>query len=387
MAAADTSHRAECEIIGRWLFESAVPFWIEQGIDRQGLAHEELGFDGKPKELGYRRSLVQFRQVYVLARAALTGFGSRALPCALFHRAAAAAWHTQGGFVHKLDTSGLAQDAARESYDQAFGMLACAWAYAIDHEPKTLEYAYRTLRFLDNDMASPHGGYTEAASAGLPRRQNPHMHLLEAFLALYEVTGDELFRSRAAMILSLLERRFVASTGALREYFDDCWRPARGSAGEIVEPGHHYEWVWLLHEYARLTGEPIHPLASRLFDFAARYGLDARGRPVEQVDTHGVRRRDSVKLWAMTEQLKAHVVRSEAAAEDFDPAIVSIVCDLSEHFLLRKPPLWFEELGADGNPSYRRMPASTLYHIMSAGLELLRWKSGARSPLSPAITE
>jgi mannose/cellobiose epimerase-like protein (N-acyl-D-glucosamine 2-epimerase family) len=385
MTPTNASHRAECEIMRRWLFESAVPFWIEQGMDCHGLAYEELGFDGKPKEVGYRRSLVQFRQVYVLARAALVGFGSRALPCALFHRAAAAAWHPHGGFVHKLDTNGAGGDATRESYDQAFGMLACAWAYAIDRESNTLEYAYRTLRFLDDDMASPHGGYTEAASARLPRRQNPHMHLLEAFLALYEVTGDELFRSRAAMILSLLQRHFVASTGALREYFDDAWHPADGPAGEIVEPGHHYEWVWLLHEYARLIGEPIHPLASQLFDFVTRHGLDARGRPVEQVDTHGVQRRRAVKLWAVTEQLKAHVVRAEASARDFDPAIVSIVCDLNEHFLLREPPLWFEELEADGTPSRRRMPTSTLYHITLAGTELLRWKSGARSPLAAAI--
>ena len=39
--------------------------------------------------------------------------------------------------------------------------------------------------------------------------------------------------------------------------------PTIHPAGEIVEPGHHYEWVWLLHEYARLTGEPIHPLVSK----------------------------------------------------------------------------------------------------------------------------
>jgi mannose/cellobiose epimerase-like protein (N-acyl-D-glucosamine 2-epimerase family) len=382
-----TSHEAECETIRRWLFDAAVPFWIEHGIDCNGLAYEELGFDGKPIELGYRRSLVQFRQVYVLARAALMGFGSRALPSALFNKTAAAAWHPQGGFVHKLDTNGFVLDVTRESYDQAFGLLACAWAYAVDRESNTLEYAYRTLHFLDTKMASPHGGYTEATSARLPRRQNPHMHLFEAFLALYEVTGDEIFRSRAEMILSLLERRFIASEGALREYFDDDWRPANGSSGESVEPGHHYEWAWLLHEYARLTGEPIRLLASKLFEFATRHGLDARGRPVAEVDTHGARRRDTVKLWAVTEQLKAHVVRSEAAEQDFDPALVSIVEDLSENFLLREPPLWFEEIAAEGSPSRRRMPASTLYHITSAGAELLRWKSTARSPLAQAILD
>lgn len=382
MTPANTSHRADCEIVSRWLFGSAVPYWISHGIDRHGLAYEELEFDGTPKELGYRRSLVQFRQVYVFARAALAGGVSPSLPGELFHRAAAAAWHPEGGFVHKLDPNGLVADASRDLYDQAFGMLACAWAYTLDRKPLTLEYAYRTLRFLDDAMASPDGGYIEVTGGRLPRRQNPHMHLLEAFLALYEVTGDELFRLRADSILSLLDQHFMASTGALREYFDDAWRPADGLLGEVVEPGHHYEWVWLLHEYARLTGEPIHPRASQLFDFATRHGLDGRGRPVEQVDTKGVHQRGAVKLWAMTEQLKAHVVRAEASGRDFDPTIASIVGDLSEHFLLRDPPLWFEELSADGTPSRRRMPASTLYHITSAGTELLRWQAGARSPLT-----
>ena len=383
--ALEKTHRAECEVTRRWLFESAVPFWAEQGIDSDGLAYEELGFDGQPKELGYRRSLVQFRQVYVFARAGLMGLGSRALPCALFHRVAAAAWHVDGGFIHKLGANGLEGDPSRENYDQAFGMLASAWAYAIDRNSDTLDYAYRTLHFLDDNMASPCGGYAEVASARLPRRQNPHMHLFEAFLALYEVTGDELFLSRADAILILLERNFVTSAGALCEYFDDTWGPADGPAGEIVEPGHHYEWVWLLHEYARLTGKPVHPLASKLFDFATRHGIDACGRPVQQIDTQGTQLRGGVKLWAVAERLKAHVVRAEALARDFDPEIVSIVADLDEHFLLSRPPLWFEELATDGTPARRRMPASTLYHIMAAGGELLRWKSGAGSPLTLTV--
>lgn len=376
-----TSHDAESETFRRWLFD-AVCFWSTQGIDGNGLAYEEFEFDGKPKELGYRRALVQFRQVYVFALAARMGFAPIHLAPALFHKSAAAAWHPAGGFIHTLDPNGIARDEMRESYDQAFGMLACASAYAIDGKDQTLEYAYRALRFLDTEMADAAGGYTESLSAPLPRRQNPHMHLFEAFLALYEVSGDDLFRSRAEMILSLLERHFVTSAGALREYFDDVWRPAPGSPGEIVEPGHHYEWVWLLHQYARLTRKPVHPLASQLFNFASRHGRDARGRPVEEIDTHGARRRTSVKLWAVTEQIKAHVVRAEAEGKGFDPTLAPIVEDLSENFLLREPPLWFEELAADGPPSPRRMPASTLYHIMLAGAEFLRWTSGGISPLS-----
>lgn len=383
MVPTSAPHQTECDVATRWLFDNALPFWIERGVDDEGFAYEELTFDGRPKDVGYRRSLVQFRQVYVFARAAIFGLGPKALPGKLFHRAAAASWHPDGGFVHKLDARGMPEEGPRECYDQAFGMLACAWAYAVDGDSSTLDYAYRTARFLDAHMAHPNGGYEEASIPRLPRRHNPHMHLLEAFLALHEITGDDLFIERASAIVGLFESHFMDIGGGLREYFDADWRPATGAAGEIVEPGHHYEWVWLLHEYARLTGKPVNPLASQLFDFAAGYGFDPVGRPVEQVDIRGRHLRPSVKLWAITERLKAHVVRAEASGQAFDPAIVVMVQDIDQHFLLREPPVWFEEFAADGTPSRRRMPASTLYHITLAVAELLRWQSGSQ----PALTD
>lgn len=391
MTVSITPHEAECSSLRRWLFDAAVPFWAEQGIDGRGLAYEEFGFDGRPKEVGYRRSLVQFRQVYVFARSALMGVVSPALSSELFHRVAALAWHPRGGFVHTLDSNGAMLNPVRDCYDQAFGLLACAWAYGVDHEAATLDYAYRTLDFLGTDMASATGGCLEkvsedVATPQLPRRQNPHMHLLEAYLSLYEVSGDVVFRDHAARVVDLFDSRFVASTGALREFFDNDWRPAAGSAGQSVEPGHHYEWVWLLHEYARLTGGPVHPCATELFDFAGRHGLDHRGRPVAEIDTQGEQRRRSVKLWAVGEQLKAHVVRAEANATTFDPAVVSIVDSMTCDFLLDAPPLWFEELAADGTPERKRMPASTLYHVTSAAAELLRWQTGVKSPFTQWVS-
>jgi mannose/cellobiose epimerase-like protein (N-acyl-D-glucosamine 2-epimerase family) len=377
-----TSHRAEFESVTQWLFGSAIPFWISNGIDPEGFAYEELDFAGKPKEVGYRRSLVQFRQVYALARSAIMGCGSEGLPAELFSRTTSATWHKDGGFIHKLKVGGGLGDGSRDTYDQAFGMLASGWVYEIAQDSVALDYAYRTLRFLDNEMANPHGGYSEATNVRLPRRQNPHMHLFEAFLVLFEVTGDSVFRNRAEMILELLEQRFVTDSGALRENFDEDWRPISGRIGDVTEPGHYYEWVWLLHEYARLTRESVHPLSSALFDFADSYGLNASGLPVEQLHVDGSQLQGSVKLWAVTEQLKARIVRAEVAGLDFDPKIAIIVSNLSRNFLLEWPPVWFEEISTQGVPSRRRMPASTLYHILLAGTELLRWYWGTGSPLS-----
>src|SRR3546814_14289476 len=81
-----------------------------------------------------------------------------------------------------------------------------------------------------------------------------HMHLLEACLALHEATKETAYLDRAGLLLDLFRDRFLV-TGSLREFFTDDLRPAPGDAGRIVEPGHHFEWVWLLHRYGLVTGD------------------------------------------------------------------------------------------------------------------------------------
>ncbi len=43
-------------------------------------------------------------------------------------------------------------------------------------------------------------------------------------------------------------------TGALREFFDHDWAPIPGDKGRIVEPGHLFEWAWLLLRWAERRG-------------------------------------------------------------------------------------------------------------------------------------
>ena len=58
----------------------------------------------------------------------------------------------------------------------------------------------------------------------LPRRQNPHMHLLEALLALHVATGEKNWLRRAGALVDLFKRRFVdPQTGALIEFFGEDW--------------------------------------------------------------------------------------------------------------------------------------------------------------------
>jgi mannose/cellobiose epimerase-like protein (N-acyl-D-glucosamine 2-epimerase family) len=81
----------------------------------------------------------------------------------------------------------------------------------------------------------------------------------------------------ADAIATLCIERFIdPATGALREFFDVDWLAAPGIEGHICDPGHHYEWAFLLDRWARLTRRETPDAVSRLIAFADTNGLDRR---------------------------------------------------------------------------------------------------------------
>jgi mannose-6-phosphate isomerase len=81
------------------------------------------------------------------------------------------------------------------------------------------------------------------------------MHLLEAALAWIAVDPDPGWQGMADGIATLCLERFIdPATGALREFFAADWSPATGVAGCLAEPGHHYEWAFLLDRWTAGPG-------------------------------------------------------------------------------------------------------------------------------------
>src|SRR5690606_8397505 len=114
----------------------------------------------------------------------------------------------------------------------------------------------QTLAFLDEHLEDIRmHGFLETSDGAEMRRSNPHMHLLETFMAWYEVTGDRRHLRRAARIVDLFRSHFFdPDSWTLGEYFDDDWQPAPGIQGQWTEPGHHFEWAALLMQFSDITG-------------------------------------------------------------------------------------------------------------------------------------
>ena len=363
-----------------WLVAETLPLWLDKGRDhRDGGFHEKLDLHLTPITTEGKRIMVQARQCYVFAvfagelpearNAAASGFDFM-----LSHGA-----HPDGGWRHRVARDGAPQDDSRDLYDQAFALFAAAWMHAAFGREDALSAANATLDYLDAQRAHPAGGYSEniladGSLADGPRRQNPHMHLFEAVLALFDATGDDAYLARAEALFDLARTNFIVD-GTLREYFTDDLDPVPGPMGTIVEPGHHMEWVWLLHRYAALTGDQrAIETAAGLYAFALEHGYDATsGGLFDEVTCTGAVHRDSRRLWPQTEALKGHLARLEhaddaAAAVRIDKGLDS----LARHHLVGGGGSWHEHIRADGVNFYGSLPASSLYHLSFAVAELDR---------------
>jgi len=366
-----------------WMFDRTLPYWRRHGVDRQhGGFHERLDAARQPYDHDAKRILVQARQIYTFCRAAgLTG--DRTLLDAArtgFAFLCDHCRHPGGGWRFAVSRDGGPVDERRDLYTHAFLLLALAAYHDAEGDSAAHALAGETIAYLDAALGDPAGGYREgldATGAALdgPRRQNPHMHLLEAFLEWFAVTGQPRWLERARSILDLFQHRFFVD-GSLREYFDDRLDPAPGAAGHCVEPGHHFEWVWLLDRYKRLSGDAaLSGKGEALYQFALAHGIGpGHGGVIDSVDSRGQVLQAGRRLWPQAEAIKAHLVRWEATGDAAAKLHLHRQIDALFNDHLDGAPVgaWREHLDEAGNPSRDDLPASSLYHFCLAAAELQR---------------
>ncbi len=369
-----------------WARRQALPLWCERGWDRAGGFVERLYPDGTPDRAAARRVRVQVRQIAVMCQASLAGWSPDAAGLArkgadwLFTRCRPR--DGAPGFVHVVDPSGEVLDGRRDAYDQAFALYALSWLYRLDRDAQVRREIDALVGWMEEALWDrQHGGYAEGDYEAPLRRQNPQMHAFEAMLALYDATQDRAYLQRADRLLALLRGRlFDAGGGVLREYFTQDWRAAPGDAGRLVEPGHHFEWIWLLAAYEQRSRTPTADLRDALWRFASRFGFAPTGFVMDACRDDGVPLEMTQRFWPQTEFVKACLARVElgepAVAEEGAAMAAAGVEAWFLGFLNVIPAGgWIDRLGPDRSIRDASMPASTGYHVFVAIQEAARVSS------------
>lgn len=370
-----------------WLFEHALPLWWRIGTDHdRGGFFEKIGRDGKVID-DPRRTRVVGRQIFVFATATTIGWKGPAAEAVAhgidYLRRFCIA--EDGSVVFATRPDGHVVDGRFDLYDMAFALFGLSAAHQMRPSPELADLAARMRARLIADRSHPGGGYEETVPSSLPLKANPHMHLFEAALAWAErcrgTSAEAGWRAMADGIGELCLAHLVdPANGCLREFFDAGWCPMPGDAGRQVEPGHQFEWAWLLLRWSRGGRADAARVARRLVEIGETWGTDQDlGITFNELNDDLSVRDRRFRLWPQTERIKAWLALADIAETNSERAVALVKVaaagkGLKKFFATDVPGTWIERLNEDGSGIVDASPASSLYHITCAIAEM--WNSG-----------
>ena len=197
-----------------------------------------------------------------------------------------------GGFFWQIDNGIADRNGEKHVYGNAFAIYALSAAYRAIKDPDALRLAQQDFLWLEKHAHDDkNGGYFEALRRdGTPimappspdqqgdfigthygyKSMNAHIHLLEAYGALYEVWPNPQLKTRLNELFELVRDRIAVEPGVLNQFFTPDWRPIPADDSY----GHDIETAYLLTEAAHILGRDNDSKARRIARDLVDHTLD-----------------------------------------------------------------------------------------------------------------
>ncbi|WP_338806648.1 AGE family epimerase/isomerase [Pseudomonas chlororaphis] len=347
-----------------------VPLWQGPGWNPElALPFEALDAEHAPLPPQRYRAMACARQLYLFS--SLIGDGRTPLAqerAAALFRSLQRHFHDaeHGGWFYSIDAQGAPLDRRKDLYTHAFIIFACAHYWAKVREPLVESVLNAALKVVAERFASGDGLYEAVlaedwSSLASGPLQNPLMHLAEAFLATLAVRDDAAVQGALLALCEGMQQHFIEPQHGLM------MEKPLGAVDNWFEPGHQFEWFFLLQSSPLLLGCPLHVSLERAFAYAEQVGVDnSSGAVSGMLSIEGGVLDPTQRIWAQAEYLRALTLR-QGSAERLQHQLRA----LQKHFLHAKG--WNECLDAHGVLSRRDMPSTTPYHLATCYLGLAEY--------------
>jgi mannose/cellobiose epimerase-like protein (N-acyl-D-glucosamine 2-epimerase family) len=306
------------------------------------------------------------------------------------------------GYFWQVDDNGPV-DSSKQGYGHAFVLLAASSAKVVGHPLADAMLADVTEVLQTRFWEEKHGAINEEFNRDWSpieayRGQNSNMHLTEALMAAYEVTGERSYLDKAERIADLIINRCARALDfRVPEHFDDNWTLNKDYRGNEMfrpsgsTPGHWLEWARLILQLWVL-GDRKHdwmPLAAQsLFVQSMALGWDRQqGGFFYTLDWDNVPAKTEKLWWPMCEAAgAAHFLNENLPADAFyEDSYRKIWSTISNRFIDHKNGGWHEELTENLVPANTLFPGKgDIYHALQACLIPLFPADGS---LTKVITE
>ena len=337
-----------------------VPLWQGPGWNAElALPYEALSPAHQPLPPQRYRAMACARQLYVFASLIDDpAFPAAAERAAALFRSLQSHFHDaeHGGWFYSIDPHGAPLDQRKDLYTHAFIIFACAHYWAKVREPLVESVLNAALQVVLEQFSTGNGLYEASleqdwSSLGSGPLQNPLMHLAEAFLATLSVREDPTVQSALLALTDGMQQHFIEPVHNVM------LEKPRGAVDNWFEPGHQFEWLFLLASSPLLRGTALHGSLDRAFGFAEQVGVDPQtGAVCGMLAPDGTLRDGTQRIWAQAEYLRALTLRPEGAER-----VQRQLLALQQRFLYTGG--WYECRDGQGNVSREDMPSTTPYHL------------------------
>lgn len=269
--------------------------------------------------------------------------------------------HPKGGYYWAKETSGkFLHGADNTCMAQAFALYGLV-AYAKVNPSKEINNAIKKqFSFIQNTLKDvENGGYLDGFNAdwklgeSTTKALGTHLHLLEAFVSMFEYTKDETLIAHIEDLITIISSKFITkNTFDCLHRLTPKWKPLANE----VWAGHNAEVSWILCNSAKVIQNKkliIHcnELAIKMMEQVILKALDSKNKGV-----FNVLKNDSptekVKIWWPQAETVLGLLNCYSITKDesYKSQAIDLINYISNNFIAPNGE-WYTEIWNTGKPN------------------------------------
>jgi cellobiose epimerase len=398
------------EIFRKELHENILSYWMKNGVEKNGHGfYGAVDLDGNPVLKANKTSVLNARILWTFSAAAmLDGNKDYAAMADKAYRVVTGDFGDKeyGGYYMELSSDNKVSVDIKHTYAQAFVIYSLCKYYEFCRLDPVMDKIKGFYLLLEEKTKDPNNiGYRESftrdwkiygenrmADNNEPKSMNTHLHVLEAWSALYKVWKDPLVERRLTEMMDLFLNRIIRESGHFGIFFDEAFNEADSSKG-ICSFGHDIEGSWLLLEAAEILGDKeiiqkMRRLAVKMVDNIDRVAVDKDGGLFLESTRFGSHVKTNKHWWQQAETLVGFMNAFELTGDAKYWNTVKLTWKFIDTYLIdHERGEWFTKLNRlgvpflaepedDPSPYYRNDwkidPWKCPYHNGRAMMEMIR---------------
>ena len=376
------------------LKNNILPFWEKYSVDPRGGFYGSLKRDGTPIADAPKGCVLNARILWTFS-AAYRLYGNPS-----FRNLADRAQRyfidyfidpQYGGVYWQLTADGTPLNMDKQTYGCSYAIYGLSEHYRATGNTESLQKAIEIYRIMENKIKDPvNDGYIESFTRDwktpekfgydgdgiATKTMNTHIHVLEAYTALYKVWNDNGLRNRLLKLTELLTTKlYDKQTHHLILYCNSEW----GKLNDIDSYGHDIETAWLLTEAAETLNDPETMNACRkvtleLTDAALKEGINDMGALM--YERHGDKIRRDASWWCQAETVVGCINAWQLTGKQSYLDSAERTWNFIKSYMIdQECGEWFRTVSAEGSPKYDEPKASMWncpYHNSRMGFEVAK---------------